>query len=163
MSFFAGARAAPPARKTARPLLAAHPQPEPKRSAGATPVGPPLDGLSFAAAFGPAPPAPSEWRDFQFSEHHCDALTWRKIRRPLGQNATFHAWCDGTSEVFEAGDPWQLANTVRTTGAAFAADNQRLAEFLWQCSGPSCNKPTPMGVKRFPCYNTSGPLAEFDP
>lgn len=50
---------------------------------GATPKGPPLDGLSFAAAFSTNPPAPEDWRDFQFSEHHCGDLTWRKIRRPL--------------------------------------------------------------------------------
>jgi arylsulfatase A-like enzyme len=132
--------------------------------AGATPMGPPLDGLSFAAAFGPSPPAPADWRDFQFSEHHCDAVTWRKIRRPLvGENSTYHMWCDGVEEVFEAGDPWQLANTVRTTGASFAEANMRLAEFLWQCSGPECNTPIPRGVKKFSCYNTTGPLHEFDP
>jgi N-acetylglucosamine-6-sulfatase len=50
---------------------------------GATAMGPPLDGLSFAAAFSANPPAPDAWRDFQFSEHHCGELTWRKIRRPL--------------------------------------------------------------------------------
>jgi len=132
--------------------------------AGANPTGPPLDGLSFAPVFGSSPPEPSAWRDFQFSEHHCGDLTWRKIRRPLpSSNNTYHMWCDGTEEVFEANDPWQLKNTVETSGKNFSDSNRRLAEFLYQCKGSECNQPTPMPVKRFPCYNVSGPPHEFDP
>jgi hypothetical protein len=40
--------------------------------AGAKPVGPPLDGLSFAAALTADPVPPSEWREFQFSEYFGD-------------------------------------------------------------------------------------------
>jgi len=42
-----------------------------------------LEGLSFAAAFRPSPPTPREWRSWQYSEHHCGPLTWRKLRYPL--------------------------------------------------------------------------------
>jgi len=102
--------------------------------AGATPVGPELDGLSFAAAFSASPPAPAAWRDFQFSEHHCGAVTWRKIRRPLAsENATYNMWCDGTEEVFDLNaDQWELRNTVNGKGAGFAKANSVLAEDLWR-------------------------------
>jgi hypothetical protein len=125
--------------------------------AGATVVGPALDGLSFAAAFSANPPAPADWRDFQFSEHHCGPLTWRKVRRPLaGTNATYNMWCDKTTEVFDlVADPWELKNTVDGEGAAFAAANGPLAEFLWTCAGAECNRPTAQPVKPFDCYVVS--------
>jgi arylsulfatase A-like enzyme len=59
--------------------------------AGATVSGPPLDGLSFAAALGPSPPAPEAWRSFSFTEHFENANTWWEIRRPLAADRTkFH-------------------------------------------------------------------------
>ena len=134
---------------------------------GATPVGPPLDGLSFASAFSATPPAPADWRPFQFSEHHCDGLTWRKVRRPLAAagNLTYNMWCDGTEEVFDlAADPWELRNSVNGAGAATAASDGGVAAFLWSCKGPECNHPPAGGkAKPFPCYNvTAGERSEWD-
>ena len=131
--------------------------------AGATPLGPPLDGLSFAAAFSASPPAPAAWRDFQFSEFHCDENTWRQVRRPLA-NTTYAMWCDATEEVYDLmADPWQLENIAAGSGAPIAASDGMLAEALWGCSGSACNAPVPQRVKRFPCYNVTGEKAEFDP
>lgn len=131
--------------------------------AGATAAGPPLDGLSFAAAFSASPPAPRAWRDFQFAEFHCGDLTWRQVRRPF-ENTTYAMWCDGTEEVFDLiADPWQLANVAATSGANISAADGPLAEAMWTCAGDACRAPTPRAVKPFRCYNVSGPMADFDP
>jgi N-acetylglucosamine-6-sulfatase len=131
--------------------------------AGATAAGPPLDGLSFAAAFSASPPAPRAWRDFQFAEFHCNDLTWRQVRRPF-ENTTYAMWCDGTEEVFDlVADPWQLANVAATSGANISAADGPLAEAMWTCAGDACRAPTPRAVTPFRCYNVSGPMAVFDP
>ena len=126
---------------------------------GAAVGGPALDGLSFAAAFSASPPAPAAWRDFTFSEHHCGPLTWRKVRRPLETaNATYNMWCgaQGVEEVFvHSDDPWELRNVVAGAGAAFAAENGPLADFLFSCSGAECNAPAARPVAPFACYNVS--------
>jgi hypothetical protein len=46
--------------------------------AGAAPAGPPLDGLSVAAALGADPPAPAAWRNFSYSEYFGGIDTWRR-------------------------------------------------------------------------------------
>lgn len=125
-------------------------------------MGPKLDGLSFASAFFSNPPQPEAWREFQFSEHHCDKLTWRKIRRPLS-NITYNMWCDaknsvGIEEVYDLGnDPWELDNIVNKAGVGknFSATEGPLAEFLWTCAGAECNSPTAKKVQHFECYTVS--------
>ena len=133
--------------------------------AGARVLGPPLDGLSFAAAFTASPPAPAQWRDFQFSEHHTNAVTWRQVRRPLGgANATYTMWCGPSAkeEVFElAADPYELNNTALSSGAGFAAANRRLAAFLFNCSGAECNDgDAAADVAPFACYNVTPPTLD---
>jgi hypothetical protein len=134
--------------------------------AGATPVGPPLDGLSFAGALSPDPVPPAAWRGFSFSENADDGTTWVQLRRPLaGPDAaaatTFHWWCSNSSEVFDlAADPWQLANLANTTqrGAAIAADALPLALALAQCAGANCSAPVPLAVipgDPLKCYKTN--------
>jgi hypothetical protein len=41
-------------------------------TAAAKVAGPPLDGLSFAPALTSTPVAPSDWREYQFSEYFGD-------------------------------------------------------------------------------------------
>ena len=72
--------------------------------AGLTPIGPPLDGKSFAAALGANPPDPESWRSFSFSEFFGNDDTWWKIRRPFAGSApeaqtNWHYWCDDVAEV----------------------------------------------------------------
>jgi len=128
--------------------------------AGATPKGPPLDGKSFASELGPSPGDPAQWRDFSFTEHFGNALTWQAIRRPLSAPRTkFTLWCgDGTMEVFDLdGDRWELDNTVQGAGASLAASELPLAVFLGTCSGAECSSPTPAKVPKKPlaCKNTT--------
>lgn len=137
--------------------------------AGATVTGPPLDGLSFASAFRPNPPAPADWRDWQFSEFHCGTDTWRQVRRPL-VNTTYTMWCSqdgslGTQEVFDLmNDPWQVSNIVGTpAGANVSASDSKIAEAMWTCKGDACRNPTPADVQPFYCYNVTGERSEFDP
>lgn len=83
----------------------------------------------------------------------------------------YNMWCgaapgtDGAEETFNLNnDPWELHNTIKIQGGAnFSAVNGPLAEFLYTCSGPECNTPKPLPVKRFPCYQPAGPRHEFDP
>lgn len=123
--------------------------------AGATPSRE-LEGLSFAPAFGAAPPTPEAWRPWQFAEHHCGQLTWRSLRWPL-VNRTYSMWCgdkrpgdaNGAEEVFDHGaDPWELANIAADggAGAAEAARSGPLAEALWGCTGKQCHAPAPTPV-----------------
>ncbi len=129
--------------------------------AGATPTGPPLDGKSFAADLGPTPGPASAWRDFSFTEHFGNALTWQAIRRPLGPGprTKFTLWCDSTMEVFDLdSDRWELVNTAAGAGAAVAARELALAVALGQCSGGSqCSSPAPGTPKKHPlqCKNTT--------
>ena len=129
--------------------------------AGAAPVGPPLDGLSFAADLGPSPGAPAAWRDFSFTEHFSNALTWQAIRRPLAAPRTkFTLWCgDDTMEVFDLdADAWEMVNTAAGAGAALAARELALAVTLGQCSGAQCSSPAPGKVPKhhyLVCKNTT--------
>ena len=131
--------------------------------AGAVATGPPLDGKSFAAALGPSPPPPAQWRDFSFTEHFENALTWQLIRRPLGgggaPRSKFMQWCDNTQEVFDLdADPWELSNIVQSaSGSALAAQELPLAVSLGECSGEACSAPQPSKPKKHPlaCKNTT--------
>jgi arylsulfatase A-like enzyme len=125
-----------------------------------------LEGLSFASLFKPSPPSPQEWRRWQFSEHHCGLVTWRKLRFPLvGDNYTYHMWCgvgtnssEGTQEVFDHNvDPWELSNIAQDglAGAKLASELGPLAEFLWTCSGSQCHNPKPQKVQQFQCYTVN--------
>lgn len=128
--------------------------------AGATPKGPPLDGKSFVGALGPSPIAPADWRDFSFTEHFENDVTWQAIRRPLDTPRTkFHLWCDSTMEVYNLDtDQWELVNMVEgVEGAKIAAKELPLAVFLGKCSGQECSAPTPETPKNKPlaCKNTT--------
>ena len=135
--------------------------------AGATPVGPPLDGLSFVDALTATPVAPHEWRTFSFAENAGDETTWVQLRRPLpaaddsAAQTTFHWWCSNVSEVFDlAGDVWQLANIANATprGAAVARAALPLALALAQCAGENCSRPQPLTSippNPLPCYKTN--------
>ena len=137
--------------------------------AGATPVGPPLDGLSFAAALTATPVAPAAWRNFSYAENADDDTTWVQLRRPLapagaGDTAAataFHWWCSNASEVFDlAADPWQLANLANSTprGAAIALEALPLVLALARCAGANCSAPTPLAVipaDPLSCYKTN--------
>ena len=122
-------------------------------------MGPPLDGKSFASDLGPSPGPPSAWRDFSFTEHFSNSLTWQAIRRPLHSPRTkFTLWCDSTMEVFDLdSDAWELVNTAAGAGAALAARELALAVTLGQCSGSECSSPTPGTPKKRPlqCKNTT--------
>ena len=127
---------------------------------GATATGPPLDGLSFVDALGAAPVAPTDWRDFSFTEHFENADTWQVIRRPLAADGTkFVRWCQDTLEVFDiVADPFELTSLDGTArGSALEATESPLAFFLGSCSGSECNKPTPSTPpkKALPCKNTT--------
>jgi hypothetical protein len=137
--------------------------------AGAVPVGPPLDGLSFAAALTPTPIAPAVWRNFSFAENADDSTTWVQLRRPLapagaGDTAAataFHWWCVNASELFDlAADPWQLANLANNTprGAAIAREALPLVLALAACAGANCSAPTPLAAvpaNPLSCYKTN--------
>ena len=113
--------------------------------AGATPVGPPLDGKSFAGALTAAPVPPEQWRTFSFTEHFGNANTWWHLRRPLaGDRTEFTHWCGGgDEEVFDMdADPWELRNVADGAGAALAKRELPLAATLGSCSGASCWAPS---------------------
>lgn len=139
--------------------------------AGATPVGPPLDGLSFRGALSATPIPPQQWRNFSFSEYFGLQDTWFGVRRPLdGDQYKFHWWCTGTPEVFDiAADPWELANLAGQTprGSALANQSLPIATALHACAGANCSAPIAMNpVPPMPleCYNTSGlPAWSWDP
>ena len=50
---------------------------------------------------------------------------------------------------------WHSCSPRSSEGAAFAAANGPLAEFLWTCAGAECNRPTAQPVKPFDCYVVS--------
>ncbi len=137
--------------------------------AGATPVGPPLDGLSFTAALTPSPIAPEAWRNFSYAENADDGTTWVQLRRPLasadpGDEAAataFHWWCANASELFDlAADPWQLVNLANSTprGQAVAREALPFLLALAGCAGANCSAPTPLAVvpaNPLRCYTTN--------
>jgi len=145
--------------------------------AGAAPAGPPLDGLSFAAALGPAPPAPAAWRNFSYSEYFGEIDTWSAVRFPAGgapaaappalagRALKLARWCTNDTEVFDLGsDRWELRNlAAEPAGAAFADATLATLAALAHCSGRACSEPAaapPAGA--FPCYHI-GPIGERDP
>ena len=145
--------------------------------ARAAPVGPPLDGLSFAAALGPAPPAPAAWRNFSFSEYFGGDDTWSAVRFPAGgapaaappalagRAVKLARWCTNESEVFDlADDEWELRNlAAEPAGAALVNGTLATLAALAHCSGRACNEPArapPNGA--FPCYKI-GPIGDLDP
>lgn len=132
--------------------------------AGATPVGPPLDGLSFAAAFSANPPAPAAWRDFSFTEFFGNANTWWTIRRPLAADNTKQVfWCDGDNEVFDlAADAFEMQNIAAAPrGTKIVNKGMPLGVALSVCKGAACSAPEPTTVppKPLPCKTvTKGAL-----
>jgi len=146
---------------------------------GLTPQGPPLDGLSFAAALTATPVDPAAWRNFSFTEHFSDLDTWVKIRYPLAPapgaadkedaaQMAFHYWCKNTSEVFDlVADPWELTNLAGATppvphGDKVAEETLKYAVFLSTCSGAACSAPTKAHVPKqpLPCYTTNKTLSD---
>ena len=149
---------------------------------GASPVGPPLDGKSFASEL-KGGTDPALWRDFSFSEHFEDQLTWWQIRRPLDPTPTTYAWwCtgalsavsgdgksaqiafEGSAEAYDIGpDPWQLLNRLSPAAVdGFALSNASLplGIFLSQCSGAACLAPQAVALTATPlqCKTTDGHL-----
>jgi hypothetical protein len=144
--------------------------------AGATPVGPPLDGLSFRAALTADPVPPAAWRNFSFSEYFAGPDTWVKVRFPShpaapgGGAVGFHWWCTGTGEVFDlAADPWELTNSAEggsAWGDAVANATLPMATFLHTCAGPACSSPAavdPLPPVPLPCANVTRGWDAFDP
>jgi N-acetylglucosamine-6-sulfatase len=136
--------------------------------AGAVPVGAPLDGKSLVGALGPAPVAPADWREYQFSEFFGGSLTWWKVRYPANQSE-FHWWCDGpggatfpvgTPEVFFYGnDTWELTDLAGVNGTAAGIDlvhaTLPLAAALGVCGGDECNRAprvAPNATQPLKCY-----------
>jgi N-acetylglucosamine-6-sulfatase len=122
--------------------------------AGASPTGPPLDGLSFAAEL-TAPRPPSQWRNFSFAENAGGGTTWVQLRRPLpspsspSPRTAFHWWCSNVSEVFDLdGDEWQLSNLAGATpeGGRVLAEALPLVLALARCAGQNCTTPVPLEV-----------------
>lgn len=127
---------------------------------GATPTGPPLDGLSFVGALGATPVDPASWRDFQFTEFFENANTWQSVRRPLaGAQTRFTRWCQDNLEVFDlAADPFELNNLDGSAAGTAVEDvDSPFAFALGSCSGAACNAPTPAQPpkKPLPCHNTT--------
>lgn len=127
--------------------------------AGATPAGPPLDGKSFMAELSGTSDARA-WRNFSFSEHFQEDLTWWMIRSPLdggdfGQTS-FHWWCTGQAEVFDLkADPWQLTNLVSPStprGEAVKDAYMGIGVALSECSGHHCNRAKAARVPRKPLH-----------
>ena len=123
--------------------------------AGATPVGEPLDGLSFASVLGAAPPPPQAWRNHSFSEFFGNADTWASLRSPLYSGwvrAKVNAWCTNDTEVFNlTADPWELANVAKGAGAAVLNSTLPLLSAMARCKGGLCRHPVPNGVEPLPC------------
>ena len=148
---------------------------------GATPVGPALDGQSFASEL-KGGTDPRAWRDFSFTEHFENELTWWQIRRPLDAvPTTFAWWCTGALNVSGGGksaliavegaaeayhvdtDPWQLSNLLSPpTAGGYAISNASVALgiALSQCGGAACSRPSAARLTATPlaCKATSGHL-----
>jgi hypothetical protein len=131
--------------------------------AGATPLGEPLDGLSFAALLGGAPPPPAQWRNHSFSEFFGAADTWVSLRFPLlDARAKVSLYCTNDTEVFDLrGDPWELANVAAGAGAALLNETLPLLSALAACRGGSCRHPVPAGAQPLPCRNDKPPAGVF--
>lgn len=136
--------------------------------AGATPVGPPLDGKSLVPVLSAAPPAPEAWRAYQFSEFFGAELTWWKVRFPANKTEV-HWWCSGsgadeysvgTAEVFfYDADPWELTDLVGAGGTPAGRTLLRatlpLMAGLGSCGGTDCNaapRRAPNATQPLKCY-----------
>ena len=124
--------------------------------AGATPVGEPLDGLSFAGVLSAAPPPPQAWRNHSYSEFFGGANTWASLRFPLSSGRVTRAkvvqWCTNDTEVFDlTADPWELSNIAGGGGAALLNDTLPLLSALARCKGGLCRHPQPNGAHPLPC------------
>jgi N-acetylglucosamine-6-sulfatase len=129
--------------------------------AGATPVGPPLDGKSFRGILTANPPSPQSFRNFTFSEHFGGDLTWWKIRFPF-EGTEMHWWCTNTPEVFDTNvDPWELTNLASTPrGSEILNATLPLTVWMGKCKGVQCNTaPTEslvIGDTPLSCKQTAG-------
>ena len=132
--------------------------------AGATPKGSPLDGKSFRQVLTANPPPPQSFRNFTFTEHFGQDLTWWKVRFPF-EGFEMHWWCTNTPEVFDTNaDPWELTNLAGVNGTArgnaILNATLPLAAWMGQCKGEQCNtlpsEPLVLGDTPLPCAQTSG-------
>lgn len=153
--------------------------------AGATPVGPPLDGKSMVPALGETPVPVESWRTWQYSEFFAQNNTWQALRlvnttalqdrdphdRSPSTSVALHRWCTGEVEVFNmgGGDQWQLSNLGDTAptpfGEAIKKQYLPMLSALGQCSGADCQDPTPGAVSPLACYETTPPttpVSEWD-
>jgi N-acetylglucosamine-6-sulfatase len=135
--------------------------------AGATPIGPPLDGLSFAAALN-GTRGPYAWRNYSFSEFFSAADTWAALRFPLPQHRVkVHWWCTNQSEVFDiAQDAWELNNTAQSGGAGDLARELPTLVALTRCRGGLCRHPEPQPINDtslplLPCHSEQGGGGDF--
>ena len=136
-------------------------------NAGGFVAGPPLDGKSFAAVLGPAPPPPADWRPVVYSEFFGLNNTWAKMRNPSA-GWSLHWWCTGDAEVFQfgAGDPWELENVAaQAAGRAVVAANLPTLLGFTKCAGAGCSAPAATDAP-LPCYVTgeiTGESHVYDP
>ena len=125
--------------------------------AGAQPLGAePLDGQSFAAVLGAAPPPAGAWRNHSFSEFFGGQDTWASLRFPLAAGAVrakVNQWCTNDTEVFLLdSDPWEVANVAQSAGgAALLGEALPLLAALARCKGGQCRHPAPAGAQPLPC------------
>ena len=148
---------------------------------GASPVGPPLDGLSFAAALTPNPISVDSWRNFSYSEYFGGIDTWVEVRYPDGNlpptasqipldgGLKLHFWCTNDIEVFNiTSDPWELEN-IQLTPQGDVLVNATIGTLntLATCSGVSCYQPSstalPANDSIVACYNETLVYDVFDP
>ena len=134
--------------------------------AGATSVGEPLDGKSFAGEL-TAPGEPAAWRGFYFTEFFGNANTWWSIRRPLpGDGTKFNHWCQNDEEVFNiSADALEMTNLIASpAGAKLAASELLIAEALGSCNGAECSAPTPARALKKPlvCKNVTKGLGVYE-
>lgn len=87
-----------------------------------TPTGPPLDGLSFAAALTRAPIAPADWRNYSYSEYYDANDTWVMMRFPHGVGEFAAGAAQGGAGA---------STEPHARGAAGAADASALKLAYW--------------------------------
>jgi N-acetylglucosamine-6-sulfatase len=146
---------------------------------GAKPVGPPLDGLSFASVFSSDTIAANVWRNFSYSEYFGATDTWVAMRfpdgglpsasEPLDGALKMHYWCTNEYEVFNiTSDPWELENIYDTPrGLSLINATVGTLNTLASCSGESCYRPKssalPANGSIIDCYNVTTVFDLFDP
>jgi N-acetylglucosamine-6-sulfatase len=147
---------------------------------GAKPVGPPLDGLSFASALSLEPISANVWRNFSYSEYFGGVDTWIAMRypngglpaasQPLDGGLKLHFWCTNEIEVFNiTSDSWELENLHETQrGSALKNATLGTLNTLSSCSGMSCYRPNstiiPANGSIVSCYNVTQRVFDmFDP